>query len=308
MASTYRNCFKKADDDFFMKENFEPIPFCSSKFCSNNTNMLSHIQGTLVNAINVHIRLPEFIVFILDADLIDFLQFCKPGVSSMLGDWIDWLFDVVNKAINERLQQLPMKAQVKPQVYWVEPPIHRNWDSDEKDAREKFGFCLLSVAKLYDNFWVVKLRTGWDSRDDALVVNNCFTSSGHRAYWHAIDESLQFNIKKHEEFKVRENFRLLAKQKEERKSDTPSHGDTKMKNFLTGADVMIKCLKGPMTGTTGQQRRTITAKNCLNLKFYVIYLHISHCYLTATVNIYCRVPHIFTLCTGFFKKMYFYAY
>ena len=56
---------------------------------------------------------------------------------------------------------------------------------------------------------VLKLRESWNHKDDTLVLNNRFTKQGAQAYWKAMDASFKFNLKKHEDFITRFNFRAL---------------------------------------------------------------------------------------------------
>ena len=80
IAETYKKFFKKASNDFFMKEQFEVMPFCSSKFSDRNTNMLSRILNSLITALNSKSQLPDYLLVILDNDLIKYLGCKKFGV------------------------------------------------------------------------------------------------------------------------------------------------------------------------------------------------------------------------------------
>ena len=102
MAKSYREHFKKAGDDFFMKRNFEIFPQCNSRYSSNNTNLLSRLQITLANAINDRIKLPKYIVIVLDNDLIEFLNYCGFGVASIYGEWIEHLVERFNDLFKQR--------------------------------------------------------------------------------------------------------------------------------------------------------------------------------------------------------------
>ena len=53
--------------------------------------MLSRIQHTVAYALDKRIKLPSYVVFILDDDLIQFLKYKDFGVSKMYGTWIEWL-------------------------------------------------------------------------------------------------------------------------------------------------------------------------------------------------------------------------
>ena len=147
----------------------------------------------------------------LDNDLIDYLQYKKYGVASLLGPWVEYLAQFFVESLETRRQQLPLKARVadKTQLYWFEATNHDNFDYADQQVREVFNQCLELTSKLHDSMRILKLREGWDKSDDNLVLNNRLTKQGLVAYWKAMDASFQFNVKKHEEFITRAKFRAL---------------------------------------------------------------------------------------------------
>ena len=66
---------------------------------------------------------------------------------------------------------------------------------------------------------MLKIRDFWDRNDDELVMNNKLSKQGVITYWRAIDASFRFNVKKREEFVVRNKFHTLKT-----KSDVKNHG------------------------------------------------------------------------------------
>ena len=106
-------------DEWFIKNEFEIYPFCSSRFVSNNGNCLSRLQITIANGINAHVTLPEYMIFVLDDDLIQFLEYKSWGVASLYGPWLEWLLQSVQNLVDVKWKQLPNKARLphKPQIY-----------------------------------------------------------------------------------------------------------------------------------------------------------------------------------------------
>ena len=74
MAESYRKNFKKVNGDFFIKEHYDALPFCSSKYNDKNSNLISRLQHSLALALNSKNYLPAYIIVFLDDDLIEFLQ------------------------------------------------------------------------------------------------------------------------------------------------------------------------------------------------------------------------------------------
>ena len=143
MAENYRRNFKKAEN-LYMKENYEVLLFCSSRYSDKNVNAVSRIVNSFMAAINSKVYLPSFIMVILDDDLIQFMQYKKYGVSTLYGTWIEYLAKLFVEIVDKKCSQLPASAQLedKTQIYWVEPAAHSNFVSENRQMREKFTVCL----------------------------------------------------------------------------------------------------------------------------------------------------------------------
>ena len=211
--------FKKAGYPLFMKERYEVLPYCSSRFSDKNTNALSRLVNSFISALNTKFYLPSYVVIALEADLIDFLQYKRFAVASLLGPWVEYLAQLFVEILDERRKKLPLKARLvdKTQLYWLEAATHENFDYVDQQACEAFNHCLDATAKLHDSMRILKLRDGWDKKDDNLVINNRITKAGQTAYWKAFDASFKFNVKKHNDFVVRTKFRAL------KSMDQPQH-------------------------------------------------------------------------------------
>ena len=92
-------------------------------------------------------------------------------------------------------------------MYWVESLNHNNFNYATQQTREKFTQCLEANCKQFENMRILKLRDSWDKTDDNLVYNDKFTKAGLSAYWHSLDASFQFNVKKRIAFLIRSRFR-----------------------------------------------------------------------------------------------------
>ena len=84
LVETYQKNFKKNNSfDFYLKSCFEVIPFCSSRFSDKNTNVISQLINSFVLAMNSKFYLPDYIIIVLDDNLIDYLQYRKFKVASL---------------------------------------------------------------------------------------------------------------------------------------------------------------------------------------------------------------------------------
>ena len=215
MVSSFHTSFlRNVEASLYLRSEFQIEPFCSSRFNDNNKNLLSRIQVTLANAITKEKLLPQYIVMVLDDDLIQHLDFRNVGVSMMLGHWLEWVMAQVNDLIMTRKSALPSyaKEDIFPFVYWIELPKHCGFDSSENTVCTKFNNCLQTLVKQYPMMRIAKLKEVWKFDDHDLVIQNCITADGLVAYWRAIDKALQFNIQKHKEYLARIFLEKIKKQ------------------------------------------------------------------------------------------------
>ena len=110
----------------YIEENFEVLPFYSGKYSDKNSNALSRLINSFIEAMNTKFYLPDYIIVLLDDDLIEYLQYKKFGIASLYGPWIEYLAQFLDQTIQERWEKLAPKARVseKTQIYWVEPANH----------------------------------------------------------------------------------------------------------------------------------------------------------------------------------------
>ena len=176
------------------------------------------MQITFITAINSSTYLPNFIVFILDDDLIKFLGFSNNGKATFYGEWIEWYIKQITEAIKTKKGYLPQKAKEEgyPVIYWVQLPVSKHLNADNYDNRVKFNLTLESVVKQQEDMRMVKLKQIWDTDNTELIsYGNTFTEAGLSTYWDAIDAAVKFNIDKRKEFLLKEG----AKQWQQRKND-----------------------------------------------------------------------------------------
>ena len=160
LAETYRQHVRKGGEEFYMRQNFEVWPFCSSRFSDCNPNMLSRITNSMISALNNKVYLPVYLIIVLEDDLITFLDYCKFGVSGLFGMWLEYIAANIVQFLDTRCQQLPVSAIPREltQIYWVEPINHNNFSTENRQMREKMCLCVESVTQLYDNMRALKIR------------------------------------------------------------------------------------------------------------------------------------------------------
>ena len=215
MAESYRLHFKKVKyQDFFIKNNYDYSVVCNSKKNSQDTNILSRIRNTMVTFLNKKDKLPKYLLIVLDDDLIQALDYQGFGVSTMYGEWLEWLVAEISKVVAKRKEQLPWKA-VKddyPMIYLCTAPIHRNQPEKERDSRMKWNLVLTSLLKLYENMRPIKLKELKQDDDKLVDQNGHWTFEGLEYYWKAVDSSLRFNVTKRDMFLKNIGFKKANKE------------------------------------------------------------------------------------------------
>ena len=215
LAGTYRLYVKNAsDDNLFIKQHFDVTPVGSNKYNDKNQNILSRLQISLAKAFNDNTYMPEYLVVVLEDDLINYLGYTNYGISTMYGEWVEWLAKEFNDLVFAKSQSLPAKAKSNqdPMIYWVTLPKSNNYSKELATARSKFNLSLESVVHQYQNMRSVKLKEFWSPDNDNVVWNDKLTSYGQSIYWKAVDATIQFNIEKRNAFIIKKNY-MNAEQK-----------------------------------------------------------------------------------------------
>ena len=198
MAETYRNHYKKVDDDWYTKQNFEVTPFCSSKHNDSNSNMISRILNTFGYAVNKKFQLPKFAVLVLDDDMIRYLD-CNDAIpiTSMLGEWVEYLTTQILEMCHVRIASILLKA-IKigyPLLYWVTTPHHKNFCDNYQCTQ--LNNALETVSKLFPDMRIIHMKEVWSYDDSTLVDSHGnLMSKGLTKYWLSVDAAIAFNAKK----------------------------------------------------------------------------------------------------------------
>ena len=212
LTRSYRDYVKKDGQDMFMNQYFDTTPLCSSRFESNNTNMISRIEGLFAKGLNRMKKLPKYVIIILDDDLIQFLGYDNQGLSGILGSWIECLIKTLDDMVTERKENLPKKVlnEDYPMIYWVTCPHHKFYKNNH--AHTKFNACLEVAMKLKNNMRVIKMKT-WEFENNHLLYEStgAITSYGLNKYWRAVDAAFQYNAICHDLFLCKEKKIRLQK-------------------------------------------------------------------------------------------------
>ena len=199
VSRCYRQFFKNAPETGkYVKEKFEVSVYCNSRFISNELNIIIRMKTALLTAIEKKIKLPKYVVIVLENDVVEYARYNGSGISGILGRYTEGLTAAIQKIIQAQKEQLPLKAKREgyPVIYWVNAVHHKSFANSS--LRTKFNHCLEAAVNMYDSMRVIKIKEIWSYDDLALVNNNEMTPTGLSAYWKAVDALIRFNVKRNE--------------------------------------------------------------------------------------------------------------
>ena len=179
----------------YIRQNYNIVGKSSNKYTSNNPNLISRVQCQLVRAIHDEIKLPKYIVMVMDDDIVDIFRDTPELVTdTSMGKIINVMMNDIRKLIQMQKEYLPTKAKRMsyPHIIWIEAPIHDNFRNNYE--RTVFNRNLNSVVKLFDDISILKLKKIWEPTNSRLFIeeNNRFTSEGLANYWAAVDYTMKF--------------------------------------------------------------------------------------------------------------------
>ena len=194
--------------------------------------------------LNKNVHLPRYIVVVLDDDIIDFVGFNEPGISTLFGTCLQWIIEEFRTLVSDKKKALPKKAQrlSKPCIYFCLVPMHVNFGHATNEIRKKFNLCLESLCKNSQDIRVIKMKEIWDFNDRSLISTiGRITDYGLDKYWDAVEAAFKFNALRHELFlaKVKVNASISQNKKwvsnranQEDKKMTQKGGEDPMKGFF----------------------------------------------------------------------------
>ena len=145
-------------------DNYEIKLFHCTWYSSNIRDFMARLISTLAEALNEDIAPPRAIVFVLEDDMICYINISKFGMSLTYGRLLHYLFSEVNKLISAKCAAMPLRARhpYHPEVIWINPPFHLGFANNSE--RNKFNRALDTTADLYDYMWSLKLKCIWDTQ------------------------------------------------------------------------------------------------------------------------------------------------
>ena len=109
---------------------------------------------------------------------------------------LEWIVREYYRCITSFKDKLPSKAirSDVPQVLWIIPPLHTNFEEIDNDCRKIFGDRLQRITSTYQGMTSLKLVKGWEYDDTKSYIKESkrFTSQGYNKYWSGIDSAVRY--------------------------------------------------------------------------------------------------------------------
>ena len=141
LASTFWINYKMSEKQFFLKDNYKVTAFCGSRFSDKNSNSLSRIQISFATALNKSMYPPDFVIMILNDDLIEYLKFKNQGQAVMYREMLEWLVKAIAMDVHMKLQFLleKVRSPEQPVIYWVQLCNNKHFETAIYESRVKFN-------------------------------------------------------------------------------------------------------------------------------------------------------------------------
>ena len=196
MASSFAQYFQDAVNPCgkvgYLWAHYDVSGFCSTTVKGSLENMAAILRSELVKAINGQVLLPKAIIVVFDDNLMDDINFYKPGFSVVIGRIVEWLFNQYHRIIPAHKEILPSKSRKFkfPTVLWVCIPLH-NIYGHYNDFKQKFNRALSTTASLFCKMDTLSLDRDWDESNLSYFAEGCINALGLTMYWSTVDHAFE---------------------------------------------------------------------------------------------------------------------
>ena len=189
--------FKSLDPTYsYCARNFEISIQACGETTSNNPSLLARLRNALVHLINKNTTtmLPKIILIVLEDDIIKDAKAEEPNMGRDYNRRIRWLINEYRKIIDTIKDYIAPNARKEgyPYFIWINPSKHINYKNNS--ARKKFGSCLESSTKSYENNLALRLVQVWDPNDSNAYLGpeQRFSAGGILDFWEGVDKTVEY--------------------------------------------------------------------------------------------------------------------
>ena len=182
----------------FAAKFYELKTFTSSAYPSLNKSPLGRTFNNVVRAINELQTLPKLIVMVTDNDLVKYIRSSigEELLTKQIQRSYNWLGNQLQRSFMTFKEFLPEKAKRQhiPQVLWILPPTHKNFDETDNMKRSIAGQAIRTLVNTKEGMAALQMLKIWDHEDGSNFMreNYRFTTQGLTNYWLSIDSAIRF--------------------------------------------------------------------------------------------------------------------
>ena len=179
----------------YLCENYNVLCFYLSNI-KNSKPYLARVYSVLVEALNESLRLPRYILVMLDRDLIANADLYDYGVSCTIKDTLKWILINTNHAIEKHKLDLIRKRKgavssaSEPRLIWITMLKRPDYSMNKRifSLARKFNNILEDVIAGNKRSHILKVHV--DHTRVHFDRNGYLTPAGRIAYWKYIDSEM----------------------------------------------------------------------------------------------------------------------
>ena len=143
--------------------------------------------------------LPQYVVVILEDDVIKYLDYTEYGDSAGYKEVISWFckeFQAIAKGFKARIPEKAVSDR-HPHFIWICAAEHNNYPLNNNNARRRFNNTLKEVVKTFPDQMVYQLeQQSWVVSNNKLVdpKHQRITTDGISTFWKAADKTMKYGI------------------------------------------------------------------------------------------------------------------
>ena len=190
------NRLERKDEPYIYKQ-FN-VRFAYTNLANTDTSTISRISNGLIKQLNRKKKLPTYLVFLLDYDIlrnIEEIEDKELNVTHIIDEQLGWLFKKVQRSIDIRIEQLikkcPGAVRINPTFIWVQmidwPSTYQN--KAVMEWRRRYNRILLETMDKYHDQKDIKVTSL--SHKQHYHANGILSVEGCEQMWKEIDGKIR---------------------------------------------------------------------------------------------------------------------
>ena len=161
---------------------------------SYTRNVFALILNAVIQGVNELSFLPHFIIFIIDSDILWFINFFSFGISIMLGKCLTWLVTTVECVIEGKKDEMRQRrpgsvTYAEPKFIWVKMINRVNGTSQVLAAHNKFNNILEDILAARKHHYIIDISKIM-TLHSFFTPNNFINDDSRHKFWRELDKCI----------------------------------------------------------------------------------------------------------------------